>query len=98
MLKQRLVNRRNHQADTLQCLVDMGFTREVAEHALRLNNGVYSTTLEWLIQNQREEDPQQASAMNMQRSLSSISPSTIVTNNVTNIETFNTLSHSQNLI
>ncbi|KAH8355301.1 hypothetical protein KR093_010716 [Drosophila rubida] len=83
MLKQRLVNRRNHQADTLQCLVDMGFTREIAEQALRSNNGVYSTTLEWLIQNQREEDPNQPTMMNMQRSLSSISPSTIVTNNET---------------
>ncbi|XP_062128750.1 ubiquitin-associated domain-containing protein 1 [Drosophila sulfurigaster albostrigata] len=83
MLKQRLVNRRNHQADTLQCLVDMGFTREIAEQALRSNNGVYSTTLEWLIQNQREEDPNQPTVMNMQRSLSSISPSTIVTNNET---------------
>ncbi|XP_034479176.1 ubiquitin-associated domain-containing protein 1 [Drosophila innubila] len=83
MLKQRLVNRRNHQADTLQCLVDMGFTREVADQALRSNNGVYSTTLEWLIQNQREEDPQQPPVMHLQRSLSSISPSTIVTNNET---------------
>ncbi|KAM8713746.1 hypothetical protein ACLKA7_013986 [Drosophila subpalustris] len=82
MLKQRLVNRRNHQADTLQCLVDMGFTRETADLALRSNNGVYSTTLEWLIQNQREEDPHQQ-RVNLQRSLSSISPSTIVTNNET---------------
>ncbi|KAH8298554.1 hypothetical protein KR044_011022 [Drosophila immigrans] len=83
MLKQRLVNRRNNQADTLQCLVDMGFTREIADQALRCNNGIYSTTLEWLIQNQREEDPNQPTVMNMQRSLSSISPSTIVTNNET---------------
>lgn len=82
MLKQRLINRRNHQADTLQCLVDMGFTREVADQALRSNNGVYSTTLEWLIQNQREEDTQQPPVMHLRRSLSSISPSTIVTNNV----------------
>ncbi|EDW60320.2 ubiquitin-associated domain-containing protein 1 [Drosophila virilis] len=85
MLKQRLVNRRNHQADTLQCLVDMGFTREVSAQALRSNNGIYSTTLEWLIQNQRDDDAQQPAqpAMNMQQSASSISPSTIVTDNET---------------
>lgn len=85
MLKQRLVNRRNHQADTLQCLVDMGFTREISAQALRSNNGVYSTTLEWLIQNQREEEGGSGSVstpMNMHQSVSSISPSTIVTDNV----------------
>ncbi|EDW10425.2 ubiquitin-associated domain-containing protein 1 [Drosophila mojavensis] len=86
MLKQRLVNRRNHQADTLQCLVDMGFTREISAQALRSNNGVYSTTLEWLIQNQREEEGGSGSVstpMNMHQSVSSISPSTIVTDNET---------------
>ncbi|XP_032596768.1 ubiquitin-associated domain-containing protein 1 [Drosophila grimshawi] len=85
MLKQRLVNRRNHQADTVQCLVDMGFNRQIAENALHSNNGVYSTTLEWLIQNQREEeDPQQQldqTLPTLQRSFSSISPSTILTDN-----------------
>ncbi|XP_017073264.1 ubiquitin-associated domain-containing protein 1 isoform X2 [Drosophila eugracilis] len=81
MLKQRLINRRNQQADTLQCLVDMGFKRELAAFALKANNGIYSTTMEWLIQNQNEENPQEPPAMNMQHSLSSISPSTIVTNN-----------------
>lgn len=81
MLKQRLVNRRNHQEDTLQCLVDMGFTRELADMALRANNGVYATALEWLIQNQRDEEFH-APMVPMQRSLSSISPSAIVTNNV----------------
>lgn len=79
MLKQRLVNRRNHQEDTLQCLVDMGFTRELANMALHANNGVYSTALEWLIQNKRDDEPM---VVPMQRSLSSISPSTIVTDNV----------------
>ncbi|XP_017123607.1 ubiquitin-associated domain-containing protein 1 [Drosophila elegans] len=83
MLKQRLINRRNQQADTLQCLVDMGFKRELAAFALKANNGIYSTTMEWLIQNQNEENPQEPPAMNMQHSLSSISPSTIVTNNET---------------
>ncbi|KAH8270852.1 hypothetical protein KR018_007196 [Drosophila ironensis] len=81
MLKQRLINRRNQQADTLQCLVDMGFKRELAAFALKANNGIYSTTMEWLIQNQNEEHPQEAPPMTMQHSLSSISPSTIITNN-----------------
>ncbi|XP_017093955.2 ubiquitin-associated domain-containing protein 1 isoform X1 [Drosophila bipectinata] len=81
MLKQRLINRRNQQADTLQCLVDMGFKRELAAFALKANNGIYSTTMEWLIQNQNEENPQEVPAMSTQHSLSSISPSTIITNN-----------------
>ncbi|XP_017032987.1 ubiquitin-associated domain-containing protein 1 [Drosophila kikkawai] len=81
MLKQRLINRRNQQADTLQCLVEMGFKRELAEFALKTHNGVYSTTMEWLMQNQAEENSQEPPAMDMQHSLSSISPSTIVTNN-----------------
>ncbi|KAH8402475.1 hypothetical protein KR009_012215 [Drosophila setifemur] len=83
MLKQRLINRRNQQADTLQCLVDMGYKRELAAFALKANNGIYSTTMEWLIQNQNEENPQDAPPMSMQQSLSSISPSTIITNNET---------------
>ncbi|XP_022230271.1 ubiquitin-associated domain-containing protein 1 [Drosophila obscura] len=82
MLKQRLINRRNHQSDTLQCLVDMGFKREMAAFALKANSGIYSTTLEWLIQNQNE-DVLQEPAINMQQSMSSISPSAIVTNNET---------------
>ncbi|EDV36864.2 uncharacterized protein Dana_GF11731 [Drosophila ananassae] len=81
MLKQRLINRRNQQADTLQCLVDMGFKRELAAFALKANNGIYSTTMEWLIQNQNEEHLQDLPAMSTQHSLSSISPSTIITNN-----------------
>lgn len=88
MLKQRLVNRRNHQEDTLQCLVDMGFTRELANMALHVNNGVYSTALEWLIQNKRDDEPV---VVPMQRSLSSISPSTIVTDNVSYGRTCNSL-------
>lgn len=87
MLKQRLVNRRNHQEDTLQCLIDMGFTRELAGIALRANNGIYATSLEWLIQNQREED-YQPPVVPLQRSLSSISPSAIVTNNVSTIDIY----------
>lgn len=49
--------------------------------ALRANNGIYATSLEWLIQNQREEEFH-TPIVPMQRSLSSISPSAIVTNNV----------------
>ncbi|XP_033148910.1 ubiquitin-associated domain-containing protein 1 isoform X1 [Drosophila busckii] len=81
MLKQRLVNRRNHQRDTIQCLVDMGFKREIADHALRIHNGVYSTSLEWLMQNQGDDADRAQSLMNLQQSVSSISPSTIMTNN-----------------
>ncbi|XP_034652468.1 ubiquitin-associated domain-containing protein 1 [Drosophila subobscura] len=86
MLKQRLINRRNHQSDTLQCLVDMGFRREMAAFALKANSGIYSSTLEWLIQNQNE-DVLQEPAINMQQSMSSISPSAIVTNNETSENT-----------
>ncbi|EDW32600.1 GL10356 [Drosophila persimilis] len=82
MLKQRLINRRNHQSDTLQCLVDMGFKREMAAFALKANSGIYSSTLEWLIQNQNEDILQEPN-INMQQSMSSISPSAIVTNNET---------------
>ncbi|XP_017148504.1 ubiquitin-associated domain-containing protein 1 [Drosophila miranda] len=82
MLKQRLINRRNHQSDTLQCLVDMGFKRDMAAFALKANSGIYSSTLEWLIQNQNEDTLQEPN-INMQQSMSSISPSAIVTNNET---------------
>lgn len=36
VLKQKLINRRNHEADAVQCLVDMGFPEDKAVHALRL--------------------------------------------------------------
>lgn len=62
----------------------MGFKRELAALALKTNNGIYSTTMEWLIQNQNEEHLQDLPAMSTQHSLSSISPSTIITNNVNN--------------
>ncbi|XP_055384623.1 ubiquitin-associated domain-containing protein 1 isoform X2 [Condylostylus longicornis] len=56
MLKQKLINKRRHQSDTLQCLVDMGFSKEKAIYALKLHNGVYSSALEWLIQHQSEQE------------------------------------------
>lgn len=40
MLKQRLINKRNYQNDTVQCLVDMGFSRERAEYALKIHKSV----------------------------------------------------------
>lgn len=36
MLKQRLINRRRQEADSIQCLSDMGITREKVIHALKL--------------------------------------------------------------
>lgn len=36
MLKQRLINRRRQEADSIQCLSDMGFSREKVIHALKL--------------------------------------------------------------
>lgn len=40
MFKQKLANKRQHQIDTLQCLVDMGFSREKAAYALRIQKYV----------------------------------------------------------
>lgn len=37
MLKQKLINKRIYQNDSLQCLVDMGFGKEKAEYALKLH-------------------------------------------------------------
>lgn len=36
MLKQKLINRRRQEADSIQCLSDMGFSREKVIHALKL--------------------------------------------------------------
>lgn len=36
MLKQRLINRRRQESDSIQCLSDMGFSRENVIHALKL--------------------------------------------------------------
>ncbi|XP_028895104.1 ubiquitin-associated domain-containing protein 1 isoform X1 [Zeugodacus cucurbitae] len=80
MLKQKLINKRNYQNDTLQCLVDMGFKKEKAEYALKVNQGVYSTALEWLIQHQSEESSIEEAAMGLQKSQSVLSPSGILTN------------------
>ncbi|XP_017478095.1 PREDICTED: ubiquitin-associated domain-containing protein 1 [Rhagoletis zephyria] len=80
MLKQKLINKRNYQNDTLQCLVDMGFKKEKAEYALKVNQGVYSAALEWLIQHQSEEGSEEEAAMGLQKSLSVLSPSGIITN------------------
>ncbi|XP_050324084.1 ubiquitin-associated domain-containing protein 1 isoform X1 [Bactrocera neohumeralis] len=80
MLKQKLINKRNYQNDTLQCLVDMGFKKEKAEYALKVTQGVYSTALEWLIQHQSEESSIEEAAMGLQKSQSLLSPSGILTN------------------
>lgn len=52
MLKSRLANRRKHECDKAQCLMDMGFTKERAIYSLRINNNVYSAALDWLIEHQ----------------------------------------------
>lgn len=52
MLKLRILNRYKHEADTVKCLVDMGFTKERATYALRIKNNVYTAALEWLIDHQ----------------------------------------------
>ncbi|XP_067628098.1 ubiquitin-associated domain-containing protein 1 isoform X2 [Eurosta solidaginis] len=80
MLKQKLINKRNYQNDTLQCLVDMGFKKERAEYALKISQGVYSTALEWLIQHQSQESSLEEAAMGLQKSQSVLSPSGILTN------------------
>ncbi|XP_037928206.1 ubiquitin-associated domain-containing protein 1-like [Teleopsis dalmanni] len=81
MLKQKLINKVNDENDILQCLVDMGFTRERCEYALKTNNGVYALALEWLIQTQNEDLSKIDEVMGLQRSESLMSPSDIVTNN-----------------
>ena len=57
MLKQRLINRRKSETDSLKCLVDMGFPRHRAAYALRLKESVYADALRWLIENPRQEVP-----------------------------------------
>lgn len=37
MLKQRLVQRKQHEQDTQQCLIEMGFSRPKVQHALNIN-------------------------------------------------------------
>ncbi|KAI9583674.1 ubiquitin-associated domain-containing protein 1 [Glossina fuscipes] len=80
MLKQKLINKRNYQNDTLQCLVDMGFKKERAEYALKIHNNVYSTALEWLIQRQSEDSKVEDAVMGLPKSTSICSPSTIISN------------------
>lgn len=37
MLKQRLIQRKQHEQDTQQCLIEMGFSRSKVQHALNIN-------------------------------------------------------------
>lgn len=52
MLRQRILNKKKHQNDTVQCLVDMGFSQEKVLFALKMHNGVYSAALDWLVEHQ----------------------------------------------
>lgn len=85
MLKQKLINKRNYQNDTTQCLVDMGFKKEKAEYALKLHNNVYSAALEWLIQRQSQETSIEEVVMGIPRTSSMASPSGILSSDVSNI-------------
>ncbi|KAM7345216.1 kip1 ubiquitination-promoting complex subunit 2 [Cochliomyia hominivorax] len=80
MLKQKLINKRNYQNDTLQCLVDMGFKKEKAEYALKMHNNVYSNALEWLIQRQTDDLSIEETVMGLPRTNSIASPSGIISN------------------
>ncbi|XP_059608554.1 ubiquitin-associated domain-containing protein 1 [Phlebotomus argentipes] len=51
ILKQRLLNRRRHEASALENLLAMGFAPSRVHRALKLKNNVYSAALEWLIEN-----------------------------------------------
>uniref|UniRef100_A0A1B0DGQ1 UBA domain-containing protein n=1 Tax=Phlebotomus papatasi TaxID=29031 RepID=A0A1B0DGQ1_PHLPP len=51
ILKQRLLNRRRHEASALDSLLAMGFAPSKVHRALKLKNNVYSAALEWLIEN-----------------------------------------------
>ncbi|XP_055857212.1 ubiquitin-associated domain-containing protein 1 isoform X2 [Episyrphus balteatus] len=57
ILKRKLANKQSNQDDTLQCLIDMGFSKEKATYGLKVNNGVYAKTLEWLLQHESDEIP-----------------------------------------
>ncbi|XP_031630692.1 ubiquitin-associated domain-containing protein 1 [Contarinia nasturtii] len=57
MLKQRLVQRKKHEQDTQQCLIEMGFSGPKVQYALNINNNVYAAALEWLIENQSPTNP-----------------------------------------
>ncbi|XP_037947434.1 ubiquitin-associated domain-containing protein 1-like isoform X2 [Teleopsis dalmanni] len=81
MLKQKLINKLNDENDILQCLVDMGFTKERCEYALKTHNGVYASALEWLIQTQNDDLSRVEEVMGLQKSQSIMSPTNIVTNN-----------------
>lgn len=63
MLKQRLLNRRKFEADTVECLVDMGFEQKRAIYALRIKNNVYAAALEWLIDNQSSSSLEESQEM-----------------------------------
>lgn len=52
MLKLCILNRNKYEADTVKCLIDLGFPKERALYALHITNNVYSAALEWLIENQ----------------------------------------------
>ncbi|XP_055692982.1 ubiquitin-associated domain-containing protein 1 [Lutzomyia longipalpis] len=51
ILKQRLLNRRRHEASALESLLAMGFAPARVHQALKLKNNVYPAALEWLIEN-----------------------------------------------
>lgn len=57
MLKQRLINKRKTETDSLNCLVDMGFAKHRAAYALQIREFVYADALRWLIENPRQEVP-----------------------------------------
>lgn len=57
MLKQRLINKRKTETDSVNCLLDMGFARPRAVYALKLKEFVYADALRWLIENPRQEVP-----------------------------------------
>lgn len=78
MLKQRLVQRKQHEQDTQQCLIEMGFSWPKVQHALNINNNVYAAALEWLIENQSPTNP-----LFSEEQSSSMSLSSKFTNNTT---------------
>lgn len=57
MLKQRLINKRKSETDSLNCLLDMGFPKHRALYALQLKGFVYADALRWLIENPRQAVP-----------------------------------------
>ncbi|KAL5280786.1 UBAC1 family protein [Megaselia abdita] len=49
MLKQKVINKHKNAYDKLQCLVELGYSIELAAHALKISDNNFGKAFEWLI-------------------------------------------------